>query len=305
MNFESFIDKLYRSFEDGKPLKKINKLENVLNVDILFSYWREVLLDKLVRIFEWSGLPFEQKNIELPTLLNGFCGFTKDNLFGYVATIGSLSGVTPFPDVYTSFTYAAPKCEGGTKEIYPYNKYGSAIIINNTTLRSSIMPLVNQYAALLAHATATIKCTLIDARYTNYMIADSDATRESMQSWRKKVVNGEVTPIVNKSLTTESPIIPLSAEHGDKILRACEARDEILRMFYNDIGIRKNKDKRGNMVMDEVTQNDMSLLFNISDMLKQRQEAAKNISSLYGLKISVTLSEEYNEITNNFYDGDN
>lgn len=305
MEFERFIDRLYNSFEKGKPLKGAN-ISDVLNVDNCASYWREVLLEKVVRIFEWQGLPFEQKNVELPTLINGYSGFTNDSLYGYIATIGGLSGVTPFPDVFTDFTYAAPKCEGGTKPIYPYNKYGSVVIINNTTLRTSIMPLITQYAALLAHTVATIKCALIDARYTNYMIADSDATRESMIAWRTKTANGEITPIVDKSLTTEQPIVPLAADHGEKILRACEARDEILRMFYNDIGIRKNKDKRGNMVTDEVTQNDMSLLFNVSDMLKQRQAAAEQITALFGFKVSVKLSDEYAEILNAYtYDGDN
>ncbi len=305
MDFERFIDRLYDSFETGKPIKGA-LLTDILNVNNGAAYWREVLLEKVVRIFEWNGLPFEQKNIELPTLINGYSGFTNDSLYGYVATIGGLSGVTPFPDVFTDFTYAAPKCEGGTKSIYPYNKYGSVVIINNTTLRTSIVPLITQYAALLAHAVATIKCALIDARYTNYMIADSDATRESMIAWRNKTVNGEVTPILNKSLTTESPIVPLSADRGDTMLRACEVRDEILRMFYSDIGIRKNKDKRGNMVTDEVTQNDMSLLFNVSDMLKQRQAAAEQISNLFGLKVSVKLSDEYSEILKgDNYDGDN
>lgn len=300
MTFEKIISILYDGLDSGK----IKHGEN-LNVESGFIFWRDALLEKVCRIFEWHGLPFEQKNIELATIINGFCGFTFDNGYNdYIAVVGGLSGVTPFPDVYTDFTYASPKCSGGTKPIYPYNDFGLVVIIDNTTCRNSLLPLIERYARLLAHSDATIRGALINARYNSYMIAENDSTRESMIEWRKSVEDGEIKPIVNKSLTTDTPIIPISdTNKGNLILQSIEARENILRMFYNDIGIRKNKDKRGNMVVDEVAQDDMSLLFNISDMLKQRKYACENINKLYGLNVSVKLSDEYNSL--DAYDGDN
>lgn len=67
-----------------------------------------------------------------------------------------------------------------------------------------------------------------------------------------------------------------------------------------------NKDKRGNMIEDEVSANDATLLFNISDMLKQREAAADYINRRFDLVVRVELSKEYRYLTDpDKYDGDN
>ena len=59
------------------------------------------------------------------------------------------------------------------------------------------------------------------------------------------------------------------------------------------------------MVTEEVEQNDMALLFNVSDMLKHRKLAADRINELFDLSVTVDLSPEFVTLkqTNN-YDGD-
>lgn len=300
--FERYVERLYKYLEKGKPEFNDVKFSTGL------SYYRDYLLEKMVRIFEWKGLPFDQRALELATLITGFSGFCFDSGYkNYIAVSGGLTGVTPFPDIYTEFVYAAPKCKGGRKAIYPIVDNGTCVLIENNSLRSSVMPLVDRYAVMLSHADVSIKNALINIRYNEVMTSDNDAQTESMKEWHKKVVEGEFSPILDNTLLKgKEPITPMSLSgKGQIVLDVIDARNEILRGFLSEIGVRYNKDKRANMVTEEVEQNDMALLFNVSDMLKHRKLAADRINELFDLSVTVDLSPEFVTLkqTNN-YDGD-
>ena len=47
------------------------------------------------------------------------------------------------------------------------------------------------------------------------------------------------------------------------------------------------------MVVDEVNVNSQLLLFNVADMLENRQKAIEEVNALYGTNITVDLSDEY------------
>ena len=303
--FERYVERLYKYMEKGKA----PSYDQTVSFSCGVAYYRDFLLEKVVRIFEWSGLPFDQRALELATLITGFSGFCHDSGYGdYIAVSGGLTGVTPFPDIFTEFVYAAPKCKGGKKAIYPIVNNGTCVLIDNTSLRSSIMPLVDRYAVLLSHADVSIKNALVNIRYNEVMTSDNDAQTESMQAWHKKVIEGEFSPILDNTLMKgKTPINPITVSgKGQIVLDTIDARNEILRGFLSEIGIRYNKDKRANMVNAEVEQNDMALLFNISDMLKQRKAAAENINACFGLSVSVDLAPEFEQLTEpTKYDGDN
>ena len=57
--------------------KKVEK--DILKLDYSFNYWSDMLFEKCMRIFTWTGLPFPQKEIESRLLIDGYCGFLKDS----------------------------------------------------------------------------------------------------------------------------------------------------------------------------------------------------------------------------------
>ena len=71
-----------------------HKEENELKLQASVNYWCNALLEKTIRIFEWTGLPFPQREIEMRTLIHGFCGFVNDKKVGLRVASGSMSGVT-------------------------------------------------------------------------------------------------------------------------------------------------------------------------------------------------------------------
>jgi hypothetical protein len=299
--FTKWLEKLYDKLEKCKPVGPDALLETPAG----FAYWREYLTERIIRIFEWQGLPMPQRVVEFAVMLTGYAGFVMDEKAGLVCVPGGISGVTPYPMIGTNFVYAAPTCAGGHPRIYPTDPLGLAVIISNNSLRQSFADLVDRYAMLLAHADSSIANSLVNVRYDSFLTGEDDSQVASLKTWRQEVVNGKVVPIVDRSLTNSPAVIPAQGQQkGQIVLDTIDARKEILRSFYAEIGIRVMPEKRGNLITAEVSENDNALLFNISDMLKCRQEAAENINKLYGLKVSVDLSEDFRRLTGSF-DGDN
>lgn len=281
-----------------------------MTFDPSFCYWFDYLFEKLVRMFEWGGLPFEQISLELPTMTSGFSGFMDDDFAGLMCAPGGLSAPTWSPVVFKNFTYAAPTAKGGTKTIYtPYTasgRLGNCVLIQNTSMRTSIVPLVDRYAAMLAHEDINIINSGVNMRYDAFFTTETDATTESIKDWRKKIFRGVFAPIVDKSLSEAPAVVPAqSANKGQVHKDAIESRQELLRMFFAEVGVRMSREKKGNLIAAEVQQDDQMLLFNVSDMLKQRQTAARQISERFNLNVTVKLSPEYATIESEDFDGDN
>ena len=278
------------------------KEKNVLMIDNSYRFWCNMLFEKCVRIFKWSGLPFKQKEIEMRLIMYGFCGFVNDATKGYMVANGGMSGVTQYFDEFTKFTYSAPTAKGGTADID-----SECVIIDNTSLRNSLYPMIQRYASLLAHADISTKMALINLRDTNTYSAKDEGTADSikkMQEQRYKGVDGVIidSDIISKdSVTNLTP--SMSTNHS--VMDCIDARNEILRSFFNEIGVKYTRDKKERMVESEVESDNQMLLFNINDMLRCRQEASEKINSLFGMDVNVELSPEFKIIENNESEVDN
>ena len=272
--------------------KKLEKEE--FKVESSVRYWMNMLFEKIVRIFVWDGLPdnLPQREIETRLILNGFCGLVKDGNRGIMVASGGMSGPTQYSDIFTRFTYSAPTAQGGTKTIGR-----DCVIINNSALRNPLFPLVYRYAYLLSHADISLKCALINARYTDLFSTDDQQTAESVRAVRNKIYDGDYDCIVDSSiigaLTNQANI-----DNTSNLKQIMEIRTDLLRCFYNDIGIKYVKDKKERMITDEVSDDNQLLLFNINDMLHQRESACNEIKNVFGLDLSVKLSDEFNIIKN-------
>lgn len=267
--------------------KNIHTEETELKLDASVQYWCNVLLGKTVRIIEWDGLPFPQRELEIRTLIDGYCGMVDDGNVGLMVASGGMSGVTQYFDIFTKFTYSAPTAQGGTVEIGK-----DCVIIQNTELRNSIYPLVFRYACLLAHCDISLKMALVNLRMKNIIVSDDEGMADTFRTMYKKFYNGDTDALVDDGFTDAKNIAPtMSGSLG--VMDCIDARNELLRMFYADIGVRFTKDKKERMIESEVSSDDQMLLFNISDMLHQREKASAEINKLFGLNTSVRLSKEF------------
>ena len=270
----------------GKFRKKEEKMQ-VTTVNS-YAYWTDTLFEKCLRIFEWDGLPFPQKEIEMRLIMDGFCGFVKDGIKGLMVASGGMSGPTQYFDEFEQFTYAAATAQGGTKKIGK-----DCVIIDNTALRNSLYPMIARYASLISHAEVSLKAALVNMRALDIFSSEDEGTADSVNAFYNKLYDGELKAIVDESLVGSLNNIANSRSGDIGVKDALDARNEMLRAFFNEIGVRYTRDKKERMVADEVNNDDQMLLININDMLKQRQKASEEINALFGLKTSVRLSDEF------------
>lgn len=278
---------MYLDEYESSIFKNLHTEETELKLNASVQYWCNVLLGKTVRIVEWNGLPFPQRELEIRTLIDGYCGFVDDKKIGLMVASGGMSGVTQYYDIFTKFTYSAPTAKGGTAQIGK-----DCVIIQNTELRNSIYPLVFRYACLLAHCDISLKMALVNLRMKNIIVSDDEGMADTFRAMYKKFYNGDTAALVDDGFTDAKNIAPtMSGSLG--VMDCIDARNELLRMFYADIGVRFTKDKKERMIESEVSSDNQMLLFNISDMLHQREKASAEINKLFGLNTSVRLSKEF------------
>lgn len=284
----------------SKARKKEEK--EVLQIQQSYKYWCDVLFEKCMRIFEWT-IPekcnIQQKEIEMRLLLNGFCGLVNDPLSGWTVASGSLSGVTKYFDEFTTFTFAAPKCRGGDFDIGK-----KCVLIDNTQLRNSLYPMICRYASLLAHSEISLKCSLVNLRENNTFAVEDDDTAESVRDYHAKCYKGDTDVIVDKSLISAVQNVTTNRTSNTSVIDCIDAKNELLRMFFNEIGVRYSRDKKERMIESEISNDTQMLLINISDMLAQREKACRDIKKVFGLDFSVKLSKEFDIIKGVAYNDD-
>lgn len=271
-----------------------NEESKILMIEQSYMYWKSALFEKCVRMFTWNGLPnyMPQREIEMRLISEGFCGFVNDRNVGYMVASGSLHGVTQYNDVFTNFTYASPTAYGGSPLIGR-----DCVVIQNNAIRLPLYPMICRYASLLAHCDITLKVGLVNLRETNTFKAESDSTAESIRAYHKKAYNGELDVIVDSSMIDAvQNMVNSGATHSLGIMDVVDVRNELLRMFFNEIGVRYTRDKKERMIESEVNNDEQLLLLNIADMKRKREEACKEIYDIFGLNISVELTKEFQMI---------
>lgn len=274
----------------GKELTNLNKANCTYN--FMYKYWRDQLFERVMRLFVWedtydnadhTGVP--PKEIEMRLVLKGHCGIAKYK-GDLTAFFGSFYGPTKYFDEFTAYTVHCP-VYSGTKKI---NK--DIVIINNNSLRNPTFSLVHHYATMLGHAETTLINALINVRDSGGVpVVSTEKQRQSVQQYQNKVFNGQygvVTDIGNLGIE----YMGADKKTNQDIMDIMEVREKLIKSFYSDIGVRSAFEKRNNTIMAEVEADTSLLLLNLSDMLKQREEACERVNDMFGTNWSVHVAEE-------------
>lgn len=274
---KSIIDKIIK--EEQKEMTLADIYIDTINL----------LFEKCVRIFKWNGQPenLPQREIEKYAIALGYCGFVNDKKCGYMVANGGMSAPTQYSDVFKNFTYARPTAYGGTVTIGK-----NCVIIRNTSMMNPLSGLIRRTASQLAHADITLRAALVNYRANDILVADDDSSAESIAAYYSSLYEGNLKAIVDENVISSIKNLSTSRSYAD-LLRLTEVKNEIMRSFFAEIGIRQKSDKRERLVTEEVESDSMMLLFNIHDMLEQRQIACEEINKIFGLNMSVQLSEEW------------
>lgn len=257
-----------------------------------YYFWRQNLFERASRLFKWTNTGtdydggIDPKHIELTLLTNGHVGIAKDDNGLLTAFYGNYWGVGRYFDDFPNYTVRSPKF---TKSFVVNN--GITVIDNNST-RNSIVHLVHRYAIMLGHAEITLINTLINARDTGSVpTVATSKEKQIVEAYRNGLCNGKIGVILDPAFKTVK-----WAETSKSILinikDLWEVRENLLQSFYKDIGVRVTREKKGNLIADEVSGDDSMLLLNLDDMLERRKMGCELVNKMFGLNWSVDKSEE-------------
>lgn len=270
-----------------------------------FKYWQSVLVERVINMFRWNKLNFPQREIEILLILVGFCGFTKFKTKENGAVYGSMSGVTNYPDIFTTFTYATP-LESGMKKIDK-----DIVVINNNATRMPSIMIINNYAHLLAHADLSLQALLINCRSGGIIKATTQKQVDAVNLWYNSLYNGKsVSVLDDDSLesfvdTKNMDFLQTTSNMRIDINDYYLIRENLLKSFYSDIGISGTREKKAHLLNDEIYTDINRVIFNVNDMLKERENAIDKINEIFNTDISVEFNYEIQEQIDAMENNDN
>lgn len=278
-------------------LKECGIKDIVSDKESLIKHYVLWMLSQTVEMFEYGNLPesIPEKEIELFHQINGSCIWKEVNGKKYVFT-GGLGGVLN--------EYYHP-----TRAIIsnPYLSYTADLVIDkecvvsfNNKLRTSLLPLLNKYAVLMAECDISIRFATINARIPYLVNANDDNTRESVQEVFKKIWDGKEFGIaLNKRLMDKDGVF--TSEFGSRsqstIKDLIELKQYLKSSWYLDVGIQSNYNmKRESLNSSETAMDEDVLIPYIDDALEQRKNDIKKVNEMWGTDITVNLSSSWKKI---------
>lgn len=286
-----FLD--FMDTKEGRNISKLARESSTFNA--FYKYWRELLFERIMRLFVWENTgDVQPKEIEQRLLLQGHCGITKlerDNQL--TAMYGNFYGVTKYIDEWSDYTVRCP-IYSGTRKIGK-----DIVVINNNALRNPAYHLVHHYAIILAHIEVTLVNCLVNARDAGGIpVVGTEKQKQSVAEYQGKIFNGQygtVTDIGNLGIE----YLGSDRKTGQDIMDIIETREKIIKSFYSDIGVRSAFEKRNNTVMAEVEADTSLLLLNLSDMIHYREKGAEEVNEMFGTNWTVHIAEEIDYSTEN------
>ena len=273
-------------YENKEWFDKLSK--GACTYNALYGYWREQLFERVMRLFVWES-DVEQKEIEQRLIIAGHCGITKlPRKKELTAMFGTFYGVTEYFDEFKNYTVHCP-IYAGTRTI------GKDIaIISNNAERNPVLPLIHHYAQLLAHAEVTFLNILINARDNSGIpIVSTERQKQAVLQYQGKKFNGQYSAIADPGALGVN-YTQQTTLNSSLYKEMWETRNNILKEFYSDIGVKAAFEKQSNTIDAEVRSNDSLLLLNIKDMLEYRKRGCEAVNKLYGTNWSVKVSDEIN-----------
>lgn len=269
--------------------------------DVLYgvNYWFNKLLNIMMQIFEYEGLPssIPKRELEIPLLLDGYVGVFNNKKYGLVA-----SRIEPYgQDKYynpIAYTYAQP--ELGSDNI----KIGiDGVIIYNSELQHNAYEFdtdggaytfLKRYARMLADIESTISNYMVDIRDTEYAVAKNDAIKQSLEAYFLNKQAGKRTVITDDLIMSAFESIQRpQRSSADRINDLLIAKDKILEQFFRDIGVKFYNPKKAQVTEDEIEADTQLLVISTDDMLEERKAGVERINDLFGTSITVKINEKF------------
>lgn len=248
------------------------------------------MLNRTQKLFKYENLPetIPQGFLEEFLQMNGNCVIFKHEENLYAAT-GGLAG---FPNVYyfaKDYIISNPALN-----ISKQMKIGTeCVLIRNDWYMEGLLPICERYASLLVENDITLRMITINSRKANVFMTHTDAQRESVERFEKRVADGEEAVAISEGLATQIRVNPY-AEIDSQITKFIEFQQYVKGNFYNELGLQASFNmKREALSQHEISANDGNLVPLIDQMLEERKKGIDEVNKLYGTNITVDFDSAW------------
>lgn len=255
------------------------------------------MLNRTSTMFEYENLPdtIPKRVLERYLQINGRTLFFKHNGEYYVS-FGTYGGE---PDEYyepTLYIVSNPYL----KLFKTFNlKTDECVLIRNDASMIGLTPTFRAYATQLAENDLSIRLADIVTRAMMLITAPDDGTKQAVDEFLKKMVNGDLSAILTDNiLEGMKDIQTLPYANGSSLAVSMTSLIELQQYlkagWNNDVGLNANYNmKRESLNSNESQLNEDALLPTPADMLEQRRIALDKINEMFGLDIKVDLSSAW------------
>lgn len=287
----------------GRPFKR-----RKMTYNRAYQLWYALLSNKVINLFEWTGLPFPTHELEFRAQMigGGYTGVVRSKKYNrLIVADGSGVGVTEYPDQWLKYVWAVPGDSGERKIANQKSKLqengisfvgADCVIVRNNSLLLPTSLLVERYAHLLAHAELSLQAILINSRATGIIAARDEKQKQDIKTFYDALEDGRTLAIVDdqgldtlvgsEGLRSVSTAYPSSVNIKD----FWQIRQNLYKEFLTEIGISKSTEKRERLITSEVEQDEPLYGYSLDDMLRCRQKAAEELNKVFGLNVSVKIN---------------
>lgn len=264
-------------------------------------YFKKYLLQKLISVFEFKGMPEEwAMNYFTYTLFTlGFIAIVDTDKYGVIPQHCGLGGKLNVMYQPSTVTIANPL-------IRPFEALidVDCALVKMQPDFCGAWDIISYYGELLALASETASVNLVNSKLSYVFMAESSAQAESFKKLFDELQSGNPAVFSDKDLFQEDGTpnwIQFNQNLGQNYIvnEIMADMHRIVNMFNTDIGIpNANYEKSERLITDEVNANNVDTMSKVTLWHETINKGLAKANELYGLNLSCNLRFK------NEYDGD-
>ena len=261
----------------------------------LVEFYTRYLLQKVISVFEFTGLPDTWADNYFKYVLfgNGYVAVINTDRYGVICQNCGISGYNVFYQPTTA-VIANPLLPG----LREFTIGENCQIIKLQPNYSGVMDLVTTYADLMALALETTGANLLNSKLSYVFFAENKAAAESFKKLYDKLASGEPMAVIDKNLMNEdgSPAWQMFTQNVGANYVTGELLNDMKTIedqFNTIVGIpNANTQKRERMITDEVNRNNVDTQSRINLWLETMQKDIDKVNAMFNLNIGVKYRYE-------------
>lgn len=245
----------------------------------------DYMLAKTLSMFEYEGLPktIPHRDLEKMLQVSGYAFITEHNGELYAFT-GGIGGELDAYGNATEIVVANPYL----KLNKTFNIHEDGVLIRNDDMCMGLMPLYNKAHSMIVENDINMTMYGFNSRTQKVISASDDKTKESAESYLKKVVDGELSVIGESAFLDGIKVQPSSNGPSGALTGLIEYHQYLKAGLMNEVGLSAAFNmKRERLNSSEVEQGEDSLFPLIYNMLQCRYVGFVALKERFNIDVKV------------------